>query len=63
MEPQIQYAETSDGVNIAFASTGEGPPLVRVGMPGWNHVQRDWAVFPNALEPLARTFRLYDVSG
>ena len=24
-EPQIQYAKTSDGVSIAFASMGEGP--------------------------------------
>ncbi|MCH8813834.1 MAG: adenylate/guanylate cyclase domain-containing protein [Chloroflexi bacterium] len=28
MEPQVQYAKTSDGVNIAYATTGEGPPLV-----------------------------------
>ena len=27
-EPQIQYAKTSDGVNIAFATYGEGRPLV-----------------------------------
>ena len=30
MEPRIQYAKTSDGVNIAYATTGQGPPLVRV---------------------------------
>ena len=24
MEPQIQYAKTSDGVSIAFATYGEG---------------------------------------
>ncbi|MEX1254178.1 MAG: alpha/beta fold hydrolase, partial [Dehalococcoidia bacterium] len=28
MEPQIQYATTSDGVNVAFWADGEGPPLV-----------------------------------
>src|SRR3972149_3833756 len=32
MEPRIQYATTSDGVSIAFATLGQGtPPLV--GMP------------------------------
>ncbi len=30
MEPRIQYCKTSDGVNIAYASMGEGPPLVRM---------------------------------
>ncbi len=28
MEPQIQYAKTSDGVSIAYAISGEGPPMV-----------------------------------
>ena len=34
MKPQIQYAKTSDGVNIAFAVIGEGPPVVYVGSFG-----------------------------
>lgn len=28
MEPQIQYAKTSDGVSIAYSMMGEGLPLV-----------------------------------
>ena len=28
MEPRIQYAQTKDGVSIAYATTGQGPPLV-----------------------------------
>jgi class 3 adenylate cyclase len=28
MEPRIQYVKTSDGVNIAYAVVGSGPPLV-----------------------------------
>ena len=44
MEPRIQYAKTSDGVSIAFAVKGEGPPLVRVPPPAMAHVQRDWAM-------------------
>ena len=65
MEPRIQYAKTSDGVSIAYATMGEGPPLVRVPLPGANHVQRDWRMFPNTFPPLTRTFRLilYDARG
>src|SRR2546427_3805387 len=28
MEPRIQYAKTSDGVNIAYAAFGDGPAIV-----------------------------------
>ena len=28
MEPRIQYCTTSDGVSIAYATLGEGPPIV-----------------------------------
>ena len=38
MEPQIQYAKTSDGVNIAYATEGEGPPLVLLPIPMVSHV-------------------------
>jgi hypothetical protein len=30
MEPRIQYAKTSDGVSIAYAVFGDGPPIVVV---------------------------------
>ena len=65
MEPRIQYAKTSDGVDIAFASMGEGPPLVVLPLPGMAHVQRIWEMFPNLLAPLTRAFRLiwYDSRG
>ena len=58
MEPRIQYAKISDGVNIAFASMGEGPPLINMQVPGAAHVQRAWAMFPDIFPPLTRTFRL-----
>ena len=65
MEPQVQYAKTSDGVNIAFASMGEGPPLVRLGVPGITHVQRELGMFPGFVPPLAKDFRViwYDSLG
>ncbi|HEU4758812.1 MAG TPA: adenylate/guanylate cyclase domain-containing protein [Dehalococcoidia bacterium] len=43
MEPRIQYAKTSDGVNIAFWSLGEGRPLVI--MPpsvSASHLELEW---------------------
>jgi len=40
MEPQIQYATTSDGVNIAYYRIGRGEPLVYL-TPG-SHLQREW---------------------
>ncbi len=42
MEPRIQYAKTSDGVRIAFATYGEGAPIVWATQPLASHVQREW---------------------
>ena len=42
MEPRIQYAKTSDGVIIAYATVGEGPPLVRVVHSLNSTVQLEW---------------------
>ena len=42
MEPRIQYAKTSDGVNIAYAVFGDGPPIVLVPNPPWSHIQLAW---------------------
>src|SRR3990172_3081782 len=42
MEPRIQYAKTADGVSIAFATYGEGRPLVWSQQPIASHVQLEW---------------------
>ena len=42
MEPRIQYAKTEDGVRIAYATYGEGEPLVFVMNPAGSHVQLEW---------------------
>jgi class 3 adenylate cyclase/pimeloyl-ACP methyl ester carboxylesterase len=55
MNQQIRFCTTSDGVRIAYATVGEGPPLILAW--GWiGHLQfewdnPDWRVF---LEGLAR---------
>jgi pimeloyl-ACP methyl ester carboxylesterase len=40
MKPSIQYAKTSDGVNIAYYVMGNGAPLVSL-TPG-SHLDRQW---------------------
>ena len=43
MEPRIQYAQTIDGVSIAFWTLGEGMPLVQ--MPAApSHAQLEWGI-------------------
>jgi len=55
MEPQIRFCTSADGVRIAYATLGEGPPLVSV-TPWGADIGRDWSN-PDcrpALESLSR---------
>jgi pimeloyl-ACP methyl ester carboxylesterase len=65
MEPRIQYAKTADGVSIAFATAGEGHPLIIVPVPALSHIEHGWEMFSPLLQPLARSFRVvvYDSRG
>lgn len=63
---QIGFATASDGVKVAYARSGEGPPLVRAG--SWmTHVEWDWQtpVWGPYLETLSRHRHLvrYDPRG
>jgi class 3 adenylate cyclase/pimeloyl-ACP methyl ester carboxylesterase len=66
MEPQIRFCTRLDGVRIAYATMGEGSPLI--GPPGWiSHVEqsiKDQAIYRFA-EELARhhLFVTYDKHG
>ena len=42
MEPRIQYAQTADGVSIAFWTLGAGHPVVSMPLTPWSHVQLEW---------------------
>jgi DNA-binding SARP family transcriptional activator/pimeloyl-ACP methyl ester carboxylesterase len=62
----IRFCMTADGVRIAFASAGKGPPLVKCA--NWlNHLEFDWQspVRRHLLRELSSEFRLirYDERG
>jgi pimeloyl-ACP methyl ester carboxylesterase len=66
MEQQIRFCTTDDGVRLAYAQTGKGPPLVKVS--NWlSHLERDWGspVWRHWLAELSRdhTFIRYDERG
>src|SRR3972149_10670560 len=66
MEQQIRFCKTSDGVRIAYATVGEGQPLVKAA--NWlSHLEFDWRspVWRHWLEELARDHLLvrYDERG
>jgi class 3 adenylate cyclase len=42
MEPRIQYAQTVDGVSIAFWTLGEGTPYVQTSPAPYSHIQLEW---------------------
>ncbi|MFB3132379.1 MAG: hypothetical protein ACE10K_07645, partial [Rhodothermales bacterium] len=41
MEQEIRFCTAPDGVRIAYATVGQGPPLVKTA--NWlNHLEYDW---------------------
>jgi pimeloyl-ACP methyl ester carboxylesterase len=66
MEPQIQYATTSDGVGIACYDVGRGAPLVALPYIPWSDVRSEFSSPMYSFHPrLASEHRLirYDVRG
>jgi len=66
MEQEIQYCSAFDGARIAFATTGDGPPLVRAANY-LTHLEYDWEspVWRHWLEALSahHTLVRYDERG
>ena len=66
MEQQIRFCTASDGVSIAYATVGDGPPLVYVN--GWpTHLEMEWGkpfsrAFVEALAEGSTLYR-YDMRG
>ena len=42
MEPQVRYATTTDGVDIAYWTVGQGTPLVHLVNFPWSHLELEW---------------------
>ncbi|HEU4514687.1 MAG TPA: alpha/beta fold hydrolase [Nocardioidaceae bacterium] len=66
LEQQIRFCRTGDGVTLAYACSGSGPPLVKAA--NWlTHVDHDWnsPVWRHWLLALSRRHRLvrYDERG
>jgi pimeloyl-ACP methyl ester carboxylesterase/tRNA A-37 threonylcarbamoyl transferase component Bud32 len=66
MEQQIKFCTTDDGVRIAYATVGTGPPLVKAA--NWlSHLEYDWdsPIWRHLLAEAARdhTFIRYDERG
>jgi DNA-binding winged helix-turn-helix (wHTH) protein/pimeloyl-ACP methyl ester carboxylesterase len=66
LHQQVQFCTAPDGVRIAYAEVGQGPPLVRTGH--WlTHLEYDWEspVWRSFLHTLAGEHRLirYDARG
>ncbi|MFW5876686.1 MAG: alpha/beta fold hydrolase [Myxococcota bacterium] len=66
LRQEIRYCTAPDGVRLAWARVGSGPPIVKVA--NWlNHLELDWEspVWPHWLEMLARDHSLirYDARG
>ena len=66
MEQRIRFCHSVDGVRIAYATVGSGPPLVKAANY-LTHLERDWEgpVWRHWLEGLAETHTLvrYDERG
>lgn len=65
-QQEIRYCRAPDGVRLAYALSGEGPPLVKAA--NWlNHLEYDWEspIWHHLLGGLSRKHRLlrYDARG
>ncbi len=67
MTPSIRYATTRDGASIAFATLGEGPPLLSLPPLPFSHLEAGWRLEGQRAwyEGLARNMQvaLYDARG
>ena len=66
MEQQIRFCTAADGAQIAYATVGQGPPLIKTA--NWlNHLEYDWEspVWRHVLHGLAQGHQLirYDERG
>ena len=65
MEPRIRYAQSEDGVSIAYWTLGEGEPFVYAPIMPFSHIQLEWGIpeFRRWYELLAAGRRLVRYDG
>ncbi len=65
MEPRIQYAQTKDGVSIAFWTLGQGMPIVQMPSIPLSNIHLEWQipVFHTWYERLAEKRKLIRYDG
>jgi hypothetical protein len=64
MEQHIRFCTSSDGTRIAYATVGQGPPLVRIA--GWlTHLEFEWEnpLWRSFIDALSRRFLLIRYDG
>jgi pimeloyl-ACP methyl ester carboxylesterase/DNA-binding CsgD family transcriptional regulator len=64
MNQQIRFCKSCDGTRIAYAVTGDGPPLVRA--PHWlTHLEYEWRspIWLPWMEELSRQYKLLRIDG
>jgi pimeloyl-ACP methyl ester carboxylesterase/DNA-binding winged helix-turn-helix (wHTH) protein len=66
LRQEIHFCTATDGVRIAYAAVGQGPPLIKTA--NWlNHLEYDWEspIWSHLLDEIAATYRLirYDARG
>ena len=44
MEPRIHYAQSEDGVSIAYWTLGNGEPFVYSPVMPFSHIQLEWGI-------------------
>ena len=55
--PAVRYVTTSDGYSIAYAVSGEGPPLVLLPKP-FSDIEHVWLHYPEWVNGLAASYSL-----
>jgi class 3 adenylate cyclase len=56
MEPQIRFAVTDDGMELAYYTLGSGPDVVSIGLPG-THLLAEWDSAHETYETAAQLCR------
>ena len=63
MEPRIQYAKTSDGVNIAYTTLGEGAPVFWLADPPWSNLRLEGRILDLPVLAQRRMVVRFDARG